>query len=98
MIPTPLSRFSQCGDHAGFLAILPRIVVHASIRFRRLRPDRKEEAIAETVAAAFVAYSRLAQRRKLKQAFASTVAEYAVRHAAAGRLVDGAIARAPTSG
>jgi hypothetical protein len=92
MNPVPLLRFSPRGDrHAGFLAILPRIVVHANIRFRRLRPDRKEEAIAETVAAAFAAFSRLAQRRKLKQGFASTVAEFAARHVAEDRHVGGSL-------
>jgi hypothetical protein len=90
MNATPLSRFARGGDrHGGFLAILPRIVVHANIRFRRLRPDLREEAIAEAVAAAFVAYNRLAQKRQLHRAYPSSLADFAVRHVHEHRHVGG---------
>ncbi len=51
--------------HAGFLVLLPRIETHALIAFRHLRcPDRRADAVAETVALAWKWYLDLARRGK----------------------------------
>jgi hypothetical protein len=71
----------------GFLALLPAITTHARIRFRHLPAERREEAVANTIAHAFAGYHSLARRRRLGRAYASTLAEYAVRATRSGRVL-----------
>jgi hypothetical protein len=77
--------------HRHFLAILPRIETHALISFRHLRcPGRREDAIAEVVAFAWLWFLRLAQQPdKDVNDFVSTLATYAVRHVRSGRRLAG---------
>jgi hypothetical protein len=69
----------------GFQAILPRVRTHAAIRFRHLADERREEAAAETVAAAYAFYQRLAEKNRLHEAHPSVLADLAARHAAQHR-------------
>jgi hypothetical protein len=72
-----------------FLVLLPRIEVHARIYFRFMKPDRKEEAVAETVALAWHWFVRLAERGKDAAPFVSALASYAARAVLSGRRLCG---------
>ena len=75
-----------CQLQAAFLLILPRIQTHAEIHFRHLRcPGRREDAVAEVVALAWMWFLRLTQQRKDVAEFVSAVADFAVRHVRSGR-------------
>jgi len=73
-----------------FLDLLPRVRQHAAVVFRALPAAEREEAIAEAVAAAFVAFRRL-RARGLDPArdFPSQMAIYAALHVKDGRHVGG---------
>jgi DNA-binding NarL/FixJ family response regulator len=74
---------------AGFVALLPAIQRQARYRFRSLTVDDRDEAIAETVAAACVAYRALHAQGRLHLAYPSTLASFAGRHTAEHRHVGG---------
>ena len=76
--------------HAAFLALLPRIELHARIAFRHLGcPQSRDDAVAETVALAWQSYLRLVERGKDPAAFVSRFADYAARAVRRGRRVCG---------
>src|SRR6185312_5412923 len=75
--------------HAGFMALLPDIRRHVRFAFRRLQPDRREEAMQESLANALVAYVRLYELGRTAVAYASPLASYAVRQVCCGRQVAG---------
>ena len=77
--------------HAKFLGLLPLIREQASLAFRAARPELKEELIAEVVANAFCAFTRLVKRGKEERAFATPLAQYAIRQVRAGRRVGGTL-------
>jgi len=71
-----------------FLALMPRIETHARVIFRGLAAVDREEAIAEAVAAAYVAYRRLRERGiDPVHEFPSMMASYAVLQVKDGRTV-----------
>jgi hypothetical protein len=72
---------------AGFLAMLPAIRRYARRRFAHLRPAAREEALAETVATAFVAYRRLIELKRQDIIYPTPLAHYAVLHVRGGRHV-----------
>ena len=72
-----------------FLAMLPTIITHARISFRHFRPEAREEAVAECVANAFVAFARLVQLGKIELAYPSVLARYAAAQVNDGRKVGG---------
>jgi hypothetical protein len=72
-----------------FLAFLPRVELHARIYFRFLPHDRKEEAVAETIALAWRWFVRLAERGKDAAQFVSALASYAARAVLSGRRLCG---------
>jgi hypothetical protein len=75
----------------AFLSVLPRIVAAAAFAFRRVRrPHRRADAVQEVVALAWRNFVRAARRGKDGRAFASLLADFAVRHVRAGRLLCGA--------
>jgi hypothetical protein len=84
----PAARQTQSLD-AGFLALLPAIRRYAGQRFRHLRPAAREEALAEVVAAAFLAYRRLVALQRQDLIYATPLAKYAVLHVRNGRHVGG---------
>jgi hypothetical protein len=72
--------------HEGFLALLPRISLHARVCFRHLKcPHQKEDAIAEAIALAWRWYLRLAERGKDAAGFPSALAVFAARRVQGGR-------------
>ena len=73
--------------HAGFLRLLPAIQLHARVVFRRLKKEAREEAVAEVVANALVAYVRLVERGRQDVAFATPLASYAIAQYHDGRRV-----------
>ena len=85
---SPVPQLSE-GCQAGFLDVLSAVETHARIKFRRLRPERREEAIQEAIAAACANYQVLAARGRLEVAHPSTIADFAVRHVRIGRHVGG---------
>jgi DNA-directed RNA polymerase specialized sigma24 family protein len=80
---------SHPGDdwHAGFLALLPRIEMHARFAFHRLSAEAQEDAVQEVIANALVAYVRLAELRQDEWAFATVLARYGVAQTREGRRV-----------
>jgi hypothetical protein len=85
---TPLSELATHRRwQTNFLSVLPAVYHHARISFRRLRGDIRSEAIAATIARAFVDYGILARRRKLARAYPCSLGEFAVRRIRAGRVV-----------
>jgi hypothetical protein len=76
--------------HIAFVSILPRIEQHAHVYFRHLQcPDRREDAVAETVALAWAWFLRLSRQGKDATEFPATLASYAARAAGAGRRLCG---------
>jgi hypothetical protein len=72
---------------ARFLLVLPDIQHYACRRFRNLRQEAREEAIAATIARAFVDFGVLARQHKLNRVYPGRLANLAVRRVCAGRLV-----------
>jgi hypothetical protein len=76
----PLSRLATSRRwQTNFLAVLTTVETHAKISFRRLRPEARAEAVAETVARAFCDYGHLARQRRLSCAYPGSLATFAVR-------------------
>lgn len=85
-VPRPATAAIQ---HA-FVAIMPRIVLHAQISFRYVRcADTRENAIAETVALTWKWFVRLIQQGKHPEEFVSVMAAYATRAVKSGRRLCG---------
>lgn len=85
--PYPHKSAAQCKPawHAGFLALLPDIYRQIRFAFRRLESERRDEAIQEALANALVAYVRLHELDKTDVAYATPLANYAVRQVCSGR-------------
>jgi hypothetical protein len=77
------------GWQAGFLQVLHTIETHAKIQFRKLRPERREEAIQETLAAACMNYQIAVTQGKQDVIRPGPLADFAVRHVRTGRHVGG---------
>lgn len=74
---------------AGFLAVLPEIQSYAHLKFRYLKPERRQDAIQEAIAAACVSYQRLAVRGLLHLATVGSLVTFAIRHVRGNRHVGG---------
>jgi hypothetical protein len=72
---------------AGFVALLPDICRQIRFAFRRMERERREEATQEALANALVAYVRLIELGKTDVAYATPLANYAVRQVCSGRQV-----------
>ena len=77
--------------HSEFLAMMPCIQRSARCAFRRLPPEAKEEAVAETIANVFVAYLRLVETGKQHVAHPHRLATYAISQIWSGRRVGGSL-------
>jgi hypothetical protein len=75
--------------HDGFLALLPGVYEQLRFAFRSMASERREDAIAECLASAAVAYARLHEQGKAELAYATPLAQYAARQFRAGRRVGG---------
>jgi hypothetical protein len=86
----PSDPLSPTHLHAAFLTILPRIKRHALIYFRHLRcPQRLDDAVAETLALAWLWFIRLVEKGKDPLSFPMVLASYAARAVNCGRRVCG---------
>jgi hypothetical protein len=74
---------------AHFIAALPKIEDVARFRFRHLRPEAKEEKVAETVALAWREYRKLCERGKNPDEFVTTLADFSARAVRNGRRLAG---------
>jgi hypothetical protein len=70
-----------------FLEMVPLIRSRARLAFRRLRPEAKQELVQEVIANAYCRFSRLVRAGKAALAFASPLANYAIRQVLDGRQV-----------
>jgi hypothetical protein len=70
-----------------FLEMLPFIQRQASRAFGGLRAEAREEMIQGTLASAFCAFNRLVSQGKEARAFASPLADFAIRRVRSGRCV-----------
>ena len=75
--------------HEKFLALLPQIRQQAMFAFRGLRAEAREELTEEVVANAFCAFAQLVRRGKAALAYATPLAQFAIRQVRAGRRVGG---------
>ena len=86
----PIPTVSHHRLQRDFLAVLPRIVLHARISFRHLRcTHARDEAVAEVVALAWKWFARLDRRGKQPEKFVSAIAAYAARAVKSGRRLCG---------
>lgn len=83
----PVKRSPVPRWHRGFLSMMPSIHQHATVAFRDLKPEAREEAVQEAIANAMVAYVRLVQLKKVDLAYPSVLARYAVAQVKDGRKV-----------
>ena len=81
------SRSSTPAWHAGFMAMLPKIVRHARVILPRLRAEARASALQEVVSNATVAYARLAELGKEEVAYPTVLANFAVAQYKSGRRV-----------
>ena len=82
--PSPASRTSP---YDGFLRLLPHIRTLASVTFAKLGRERREDAVAEVVAAAFVMYRRLVDLGKPELAYPKPLTWFGIRRFRSGRRV-----------
>lgn len=87
LVPRPPAAPARPAWHAGFLALLPDIRRQLRFAFRRLSGERREDAIQEALANALIAYVRLFEQGKSELAYATPLAQYAVRQVCDGRQV-----------
>src|SRR4051812_48516559 len=89
LVVQPMSASSQKSPawHRRFLHLLADICRNARIALRTLPRYRREEAIDEVVAFAFVTYGRLVELGKENLAYATPIARYAIAQYRAGRRV-----------
>jgi hypothetical protein len=73
--------------HDRFLRMLPTIKRYARAAFRDLDSEAREEMVEECIANCFCAYARLVERGKEHDAFATRLADYAIRQIRDGRRV-----------
>ena len=69
-----------------FLEMLPKIRRRAQFAFRSAPSEQRAELVQEAVANAYVAFARLVERGKEGTAFATPLANYAIRRVLAVRL------------
>jgi hypothetical protein len=70
-----------------FLDMLPRIASQARRAFRQLRPEHRDEQVQEVVANAYCTFAALVRRGKVDVAYATPLANFAIRQVIAGRRV-----------
>lgn len=79
-----------------FLDDLPKLERVAKFRLRRLEPEAREEAVAETIALCWQAYVRLIERGKgldVIERFANKTAEFAAKRVLCNRPLTGSRSR-----
>ena len=74
-------------ENDRFLDMLPRIASQARRAFRQLRPEHRDELVQEVVTNTFCQFVRLVRRGKVDVAYATPLANFAIRQVIAGRRV-----------
>lgn len=74
-------------QHDRFLAMLPKIRENARFAFRKCQADVRDEMVAEVVANAYCAFARLVRQDRADLAYATPLADFAIRQVRAGRRV-----------
>ena len=87
-VPLPAAT-PQTND--AFLKLLSAVETHALIAFRHFPAADREEAVAESVAGAFVNFVSAARRGKLHVVTPATLARYGVLHTKCGSHVGGSL-------
>ena len=87
----PVERSQAPTSHAKFLRLLPLIRQHAKFAFRNATQELKEDLVAEVIANSFAAFARLACRGRDDLAFATPLAQYAIRQVRSGRRIGGSL-------
>jgi hypothetical protein len=83
-------KLSSSVDHSAFLALLPRIELHARITFNRVKcPATREDRVAECIAVAWKWYARLNERGKDVNQFVMVFVSLVARAVKSGRRVAG---------
>ena len=73
--------------HAEFLRMLPRIHESASVAFRHLTPEARQEAVQDVTVGALIAFVRLIKLGKARLAFPTVLARYGIAQYRCGRRV-----------
>ena len=81
------SRSNNGSRYDGFLRLLPLIRRLAAVTFANLGRERREDAVAEVVAAAFVMYKRLVDLGKPELAYPKPLTWFGIRRYRSGRRV-----------
>src|SRR5438067_803098 len=85
-----MKKKSEAACRSAYEAALPRIQLHAEIRFRNVRCQcQREELIAEAIGLSWTWWRRLWEKGKDPRRFVSAIAGYAVKAARSGRRVCG---------
>jgi hypothetical protein len=85
---SPASPAGADAPHAAFLALLPRLHLHAQLSFRDVAcPQRKDDLVAEAVGMGWIWFRRLSARGRDPAHFFAALARFAVRSARCGRGV-----------
>lgn len=71
--------------NAKFLELLPLIRMIAHKAFKEYTADRRDDAVNDVVASAFIDLKQLAEAGKLDEAYATPIARYAVKRFLSGR-------------
>ena len=90
-IKKPVKQSRDRISHAKFLCLLPLICRHARFAFRKASSELKEDLVAEVIANSFSAFYRLAKRGRDDLAYATPLAQYAIRQVHSGRRVGGSL-------
>ena len=80
---------STSNNHDDFLAVMPRVSYLARRRFAYMQREQREDAVAEAIAAGFMAYLSMKRRGRLNLISTVGFARNAVSHVVAGRHVGG---------
>jgi len=83
------ARCQRCGWQEDFLTLLPAISKQVRYAFRRLPYAERCEAIQEAIASSLVAYRRLVGLGRQSLAYATPLAQFAVKQVRDGRRVGG---------
>jgi hypothetical protein len=87
-IACPASPAGADAPHAAFLALLPRLHLHAQLAFRDVAcPQRKDDLVAEAVGLGWLWFRRLTAKGRDPAHFFAALARFAVRSARCGRGV-----------
>ena len=73
--------------HDQFLSMMPQIRIQSAIAFREFDAEACEDAIEEVVASCYVAFVRLVEQHRSELAYATPLAQYAIKQFHDGRRV-----------